>query len=78
MTLPIPIDITRIAKTGTPCYVLIYNPARNAIVACKYGDFNYSTTGTNRVFIAATYADLSAQATTAGITSLPARKDGEP
>jgi len=78
MSLPTPIQITHVSKTGTPCYVLIYNSATNAVLACKYGDFNYTTPGTNRVLVAETYAGLSAQAAAAGITGLPPQKDGQP
>ena len=77
MPLPTPINITRIPKTGTPCYVLVCNTSKK-IVACQYGDFNYSTPSANTVIIAATYAELSAKATAAGITGLPAQAEGQP
>lgn len=71
------IQVKRIAKTGTPCYVLIYDSDKK-IVAFKYGDFNYTTPADNTVVISSTYDEILSEATKAEIKDFPKQKDGEP
>lgn len=80
MALPTPVTVSTkfVKKTGTPCYVLIYDPVAKKVVVCKYGDFNYSTPASNTVIVSTTYAEIAAEATALTLTGLPAQVDGQP